>query len=76
MRGPHEQRTNRLLTLLSDDDYERLRPHSSISKLDYRKVLDQPCLWCLQYVDFPIDGVASLVLEMGNSGVRVCMIGN
>ena len=34
-----EQRTNRLLTLLSDDDYERLRPHLSVSKLDYKKVL-------------------------------------
>ena len=50
-----EQRTNRLLTLLSDDDYERLRPHFSISKLDYKKVLYEAR-----------HGVASLVLEMGN----------
>jgi hypothetical protein len=30
-----EQRTNRLLTLLSDADYERLHLHFSISKLNY-----------------------------------------
>ena len=62
-----EQRTNRLLTLLSDDDYERLRPHFSISKLDYRKVL-YDARREIRNVYFPIDGVASLVLEMGNGG--------
>ena len=70
-----EQRTNRLLTLLSDDDYERLRPHLSISKLDYKKVLYEARRE-IRYVYFPIDGVASLVLEMGNSGVEVGTIGN
>ena len=70
-----EQRTNRLLTLLSDDDYERLRPHLSVSKLDYKKVLYEARRE-IRYVYFPIDGVASLVLEMGNSGVEVDTIGN
>jgi CRP-like cAMP-binding protein len=70
-----EQRTNRLLTLLSDEDYERLRPHLSISKLDYKKVLYE-ARRDIRYVYFPIDGVASLVLEMGNSGVEVGTIGN
>jgi len=31
------QRTNRLLSLLSDNDYERLRPHLSPIVFDYRK---------------------------------------
>ena len=70
-----EQRTNRLLTLLSDDDYERLRPHLSISKLDYKKVLYEARRE-IRYVYFPIDGVASLVLEIGNSGVEVGTIGS
>jgi CRP-like cAMP-binding protein len=69
------QRTNRLLTLLSDDDYGRLRPHLSISKLDYKKVLYEARRE-IRYIYFPIDGVASLVLEMGNSGVEVGTIGN
>jgi len=34
-----DQRTNRLLSLLSDNDYERLRPHLSPVVLDYRKSL-------------------------------------
>ena len=70
-----ERRTNRLLTLLSDDDYERLRPRLSVSKLDYKKVLYEARRE-IRYAYFPIDGVASLVLEMGNSGVEVGTIGN
>ena len=70
-----EQRTNRLLTLLSDDDYGRLRAHLSVSKLDYKKVLYEARRE-IRYVYFPIDGVASLVLEMGNSGVEVGTIGS
>jgi hypothetical protein len=34
----HDQRTNRLLSLLSDNDYERLRPHLSPVVFDYRKM--------------------------------------
>lgn len=32
-----DRRTNRLLSLLSDDDYQRLRPHLSQVALDYKK---------------------------------------
>jgi CRP-like cAMP-binding protein len=56
-----DQRTNRLLSLLSDDDYERLRPHLSHVEFEYRKSLyevSRP----IEQVYFPIDGVASLVL--------------
>ncbi len=34
-----DQRTNRLLSLLSDSDYERLRPHLLPIVFDYRKSL-------------------------------------
>jgi CRP-like cAMP-binding protein len=56
-----DQRTNRLLSLLSDDDYERLRSHLSPVVFDYRKSLyeaGRP----IDHVYFPIDGVASLVI--------------
>ena len=56
-----DRRTNRLLTLMSDDDYERLRPHLSHVVLDYRKSLyeaQRP----IGHVYFPINGVASLVI--------------
>jgi CRP-like cAMP-binding protein len=56
-----DKRTNRLLSLLSDDDYERLRPHLSHVVLDYRKSLyeaQRP----IDHVYFPINGVASLVI--------------
>jgi CRP-like cAMP-binding protein len=57
----HNQRTNRLLSLLSDSDYERLRPHLSSVVFDYRKSLyeaGRP----IDHVYFPVDGVASLVI--------------
>jgi CRP-like cAMP-binding protein len=56
-----DQRTNRLLSLLSDDDYERLRSHLSPVVFDYRKSLyeaGRP----IDQVYFPVDGVASLVI--------------
>ena len=34
-----DRRTNRLLSLLSDEDYQRLRPHLSQVILDYKKSL-------------------------------------
>jgi len=59
---PHlDRRTNRLLSLLSDADYGRLRPHLSQIAFDYRKSLyeaGRP----IEHVYFPIDGVASLVI--------------
>jgi CRP-like cAMP-binding protein len=56
-----DRRTNRLLSLLSNDDYERLRTHLSPVAFDYRKSLyeaGRP----IEHVYFPIDGVASLVV--------------
>jgi len=63
-------RTNRILSLLPDDEYERLRPHLVDVVFDYRKkplrglASDRP--WY-----FPIDGVASLVITiaLGKRGV-------
>jgi CRP-like cAMP-binding protein len=54
-------RTNRLLSLLSDDDYERLRPHLVRVAFDYRKSLYEASR-PIEHVFFPIDGVASLVI--------------
>jgi CRP-like cAMP-binding protein len=56
-----DQRTNRLLSLLSDDDYERLRPHLSQVLFDYRKSLYEASR-PIEHVYFPVDGVASLVI--------------
>jgi CRP-like cAMP-binding protein len=56
-----DQRTNRLLSLLSNDDYERLRTHLSQVAFEYKKSLyeaGRP----IEQVYFPIDGVASLVV--------------
>ena len=56
-----EQRTNRLLSLLSDSDYERLRPVLSPVALEYKKSLYEASR-PIEHVYFPIDGVASLVI--------------
>ena len=56
-----DRRTNRLLSLLSDDDYERLRPHLSPVVLEYRKSLYEASR-PIEHVYFPVDGVASLVI--------------
>ena len=56
-----DRRTNRLLSLLSDVDYQRLRPHLSHVVLDYKKSLYEASR-LIEYVYFPIDGVASLVI--------------
>jgi CRP-like cAMP-binding protein len=70
------ERTNRLLTLLSDIDYERLRPHLTEVALDYRKSLyEASCP--IEQVYFPIDGVASLVITaLDGSSAEVGTIGN
>jgi CRP-like cAMP-binding protein len=65
---PHrERRTNRLLSLLSDDEYERLRPHLSQVDLEYRKILYEASR-PIEQVYFPVDGVASLVLTTVDGG--------
>jgi CRP-like cAMP-binding protein len=71
-----DQRTNRLLSLLSDSDYERLRPNLSPVAFDYRKSLyeaGRP----INQVYFPVDGVASLVISTAEgSSAEVGTIGN
>ena len=72
---PH-RRTNRLLSLLSDDDYERLRPHLSQTGLEYRKSLYEASR-PIEHVYFPVDGVASLVITMADGvSAEVGTIGN
>jgi CRP-like cAMP-binding protein len=65
---PHrEPRTNRLLSLLSDVDYERLRPHLSQVALEYRDSLYEASR-PIEHVYFPVDGVASLVITTADGG--------
>jgi CRP-like cAMP-binding protein len=70
-----DRRTNRLLSLLSDCDYERLRPHLSHVGLDYKKILYE-ALGPIEHVYFPINGVASLVITTAEGeGAEVGTIG-
>ena len=72
----HELRTNRLLSLLADRDYERLRPHLSQVAFEYRKSLYEASR-PIDHVYFPIDGVASLVLTTSDgSSAEVGTIGS
>src|SRR5260370_37421641 len=72
----HDRRTNRLLSLLSDSDYERLRPHLSQVVFDYKKSLYEASR-PIEHVYFPIDGVASLVLTTADgTTAEVGTIGN
>src|SRR6202047_3487516 len=71
-----DQRTNRLLSLLSDNDYERLRPNLSPVAFDYRKSLYEASR-PIEHVYFPIDGVASLVITTTDgSSAEVGTIGS
>jgi CRP-like cAMP-binding protein len=70
------QRTNRLLSLLSDHDYERLRPHLSGVVFDYRKSLYEASR-PIEHVYFPVSGVASLVITTAEgAGAEVGTIGS
>jgi CRP-like cAMP-binding protein len=72
----HDRRTNRLLSLLSDTDYERLRPHLSPVAFDYRKSLYEASRR-IEQVYFPVDGVASLVITTADgAGAEVGTIGS
>ena len=71
-----DQRTNRLLSLLSDHDYERLRPHLSQVVFDCRKSLYEASR-PIEHVYFPVDGVASLVITTADgASAEVGTIGN
>src|SRR5258705_3837472 len=72
----HDRRTNRLLSLLTDSDYERLRPHLSPLVFDYKKSLYEAAR-PIEHVYFPIEGVASLVITTADgSSAEVGTIGN
>jgi CRP-like cAMP-binding protein len=65
---PHREiRTNRLLSLLADADYEHLRPHLSLVALEYRDSLYEASR-PIEHVYFPVDGVASLVITTADGG--------
>jgi CRP-like cAMP-binding protein len=71
-----DRRTNRLLSLLSDNDYERLRPHLSNVVFDYKKSLYEAAR-PIDHVYFPVDGVASLVITTADgSSAEVGTIGS
>jgi len=70
------RRTNRLLSLLSDDDYEGLRPYLAQVTLEYRKSLYEASR-PIDHVYFPVDGVASLVITSADgAGAEVGTIGS
>jgi CRP-like cAMP-binding protein len=71
-----DQRTNRLLLLLPDNDYERLRPHLEHVEFEYRKSLYEASR-PIENVYFPISGVASLVIMTADgASAEVGTIGN
>src|SRR5436190_11978772 len=60
---PVQSTRNRLLELLTPDDFDRLRPHLEETSLKYRMPLyeaQEP----IDFVYFPVTGVASLVDTM------------
>src|SRR5690242_3627565 len=73
---PTEKPTNRLLALLTAEDYERLRPHLTPVEMDYKKSLyeaDKP----IEFAWFIETGVGSLVNTMENGDAsEVGTIGN
>ena len=72
----HDRRTNRLLSLLSDEDYEKLRPHLSPVPFEYRKSLYEASR-PIEHVYFPVDGVASMVITTAEgSSAEVGTIGS
>ncbi len=76
MDQPFQSRRNRLLELLTANDFERLRPHLEPVPLDYKFELagaGKP----IGFVYFPVAGVASLVnTMMDGSAAEVGTVGN
>ena len=76
MERPVQSAGNRLLVLLGPADVDLLNPHFKSVTLEYRKALyeaHQP----IEYVYFPVAGVASLVNTMANGfASEVGTIGN
>ena len=73
---PVQSKRNRLLELLTPDDFDRLRPHLEETSLKYRMPLyeaQEP----IDFVYFPVTGVASLVDTMVDGrAAEVGTIGN
>jgi CRP-like cAMP-binding protein len=76
MPGSTQSFKNRLLDLLGPNDLEQLRPHLQPLTFEYKQVLYEPHR-AIEWVHFPVTGVASLVNTMEDgSAVEVGTIGN
>jgi len=76
MPGSTQSFKNRLLDLLGANDLEQLRPHLQPLDFEYKQVLYEPNR-AIEWVHFPVTGVASLVNTMEDgSAVEVGTIGN
>jgi CRP-like cAMP-binding protein len=76
MERPVQSAHNRLLALFEPSDTKLLSPHFKSVTLEYRKALYQ-AYQPIEYVYFPITGVASLVSTMANGfASEVGTIGN
>ena len=76
MDEPFQSRQNRLLDLLSPEDFKLLEPHLQPVTLEYRMPLYEPDR-PIPYVYFPLSGVGSLVNTMTDgSAAEVGTIGN
>jgi hypothetical protein len=67
------QRTNRLLSLLSDQDYEQLRPHLSHVTLEYKKSLYE-AFRPIEQVYFPRRIQAEPDLEHRSASLCPCAV--
>jgi CRP-like cAMP-binding protein len=75
-RDASDPRANRLLSLLTPEDYEQLRPHLHPVELEYRKPLYEADT-SIEFVWFIETGVGSLVNTMENGdAAEVGTIGN
>ncbi len=68
MIGPPDFRTNRLLAALPEDDYQRLLPSLEAVSLIVKDVLYEPDQ-TIDYVYFPISGMASILVVMANGAL-------
>lgn len=76
MPGSTQSFKNRLLDLLGPNDLEQLRPHHQPLDFEYKQTLHEPNR-PIEWVHFPVTGVASLVNTMVDvSAVEVGTIGN
>jgi CRP-like cAMP-binding protein len=76
MEQSTQSHKNRLLELIGINDIERLRPHLEHVGFEYKQTLYESNI-PIEWVYFPVEGVASLVNTMRNgSEVEVGTIGN